>query len=145
MIVAKREGNQNIGFAVPRGHRFHITLGAHGKAIAAFMSEADRQELLSKNRLYFYGDTSQMDMQRLSEDIAKTRDLGFAQDIGEVTPGINVLSAPVFGIRERMIGCVILIGTFDASKAQEYGTKVVCAAKQISHKLGAHTDALFPI
>jgi DNA-binding IclR family transcriptional regulator len=35
-VVSKHEGNQNIGFSVRLGHRFHITLGAHGKAIVAF-------------------------------------------------------------------------------------------------------------
>ncbi len=144
LIVARREGNQNISFAVPLGHRFHITLGAHGKAIVAFMDEGDRKELLANNKLHFYGDTTRMDLQRLTEDIAKCKRQGFAEDIGDVTPGVIVLSAPVFGIGEKMVGCVILIGTFEASKIQEYGPKVVCAAKQTSHKLGAKIDAIYP-
>lgn len=144
-VIAKREGNQNIGFRLPLGHRFHITLGAHGKAIVAFMDEAEREALLAKKKLHFYGDTSRMDLRRLWEDIAKCRNVGFAQDIGEVTPGVTVLSAPVFGIRERLVGCVILIGTFGAGKAQGYGMKVVLAARQISRKLGAHTDVIYPM
>jgi DNA-binding IclR family transcriptional regulator len=82
-------------------------LGAHGKAIVAFMNDTEREELLAKNKLHFYGDPTQMNRQRLAEDIAKCRRLGFAQDIGEVTPGVNVLSTPVFCIRERMVGCII--------------------------------------
>lgn len=144
LIVARREGNQNIGFAVPLGHRFHITLGAHGKAMAAFMDEGERKELLARNKLHFYGDTSRMDLQRFAKDIARYKRQGFAEDIGEVTPGVIVLSAPVFGISEKMVGCVILIGTFEASKIQEYGPKVVYAAKQTSHKLGAKVDAIYP-
>ena len=144
LVVAKREGNQNIGFAVPLGHRFHITLGAHGKAIVAFMNEADRQELLANNKLHFYGDTTRMDSRRLAADIAKCRNQGFAQDIGDVTPGVIVLSTPVFGIGEKMVGCVILIGTFETGKIQKYGPKVACAAKQISHKLGAKIEAIYP-
>jgi DNA-binding IclR family transcriptional regulator len=144
LVVARREGNQNIGFAVPLGHRFHITLGAHGKAIAAYMSEADRKELLANDRLYFYGDPTRMDLRRLTLDMAKYKRQGFAEDIGQITPGVIVLSAPVFGVGEKMIGCVILIGTFEASKIREYGPKVVCAAKQTSHKLGAKIDAIYP-
>ena len=143
LVVAKREGNQKIGFAVPLGHRFHITLGAHGKAIVAFMNEADRKELLAKDKLHFYGDTTRMDLQRLTEDIVNCKRQGFAQDIGEVTHGVNVLSTPVFGINERMVGCVILIGTFEARKIQEYGHKVACAAKQMSHRLGANIDMIY--
>lgn len=47
-VTAKREGNQNIGFTTRLGHRFHITLGAHGKAIVAFLLDAEREKILSK-------------------------------------------------------------------------------------------------
>ena len=80
-----------------------------------------------------------MDMKRLSEDMRRCRDLGFAQDIGEVTPAVNVLSAPVFGLREKIVGCTILIGTFGANRAEEYGPRVTSASGQISHRLGART------
>jgi len=139
LVVSKREGNQNIGFGLRLGHRFHITLGAHGKAILSFMSEPEREKVLTKKKLYFYGDVSRMDMKRLSEDIRRCRDLGFAQDIGEVTPGVTVISAPVFGLREKIVGCTILIGTFGASRTEEYGPRVASASGQISHRLGART------
>lgn len=144
-IVAKQKGNQSIGFRLPLGHRFHITLGAHGKAIAAFMDEAEREKLLAQKNLHFYGENSQGDLQRLRAEIAKCRALGFAQDIGQVTLGVNVVSAPVFGIRDKMVGCVILIGTFEATRVREYGPKVACAAKQMSHKLGAKVEAIYPV
>jgi DNA-binding IclR family transcriptional regulator len=144
-VIAKSEGKQNIGFRVPLGHKFHLTLGAHGKAIAAFMSDGDRERLLARRRLYFYGDSSRMDLQRLSADLAECMTRGFAQDTGDVTPGVNVLSAPAFGIRERMVGCVILIGTFDVNKIQPYGRKVALASRQISRRLGAHVESIYPV
>jgi DNA-binding IclR family transcriptional regulator len=144
-IIAKREGNQNIGFRLPLGHRFHITLGAHGIAIAAFMGEAERETLLAKKHLHFYGDSSRMDLRRLKEDMAKCKGAGFAQDVGEVTPGVTVLSAPSFAVRERMVGCVILIGTFDPGKVQEYGTKVALASRQVSRKFGAQVNVIYPM
>jgi DNA-binding IclR family transcriptional regulator len=103
------------------------------------MSEPEREKVLTKKKLYFYGDVSRMDMKRLSEDIRRCRDLGFAQDIGEVTPGVIVISAPVFDLREKIVGCTILIGTFAASKTQEYGPRVASVSRQISHRLGART------
>ncbi len=144
-IIAKRDGNQNIGFRLPLGHKFHITLGAHGKAIAAYMSDPEREKLLSRKKLYFYGNSAQMDRARLKDEIAQCKRVGFAQDIGQVTPGVNVLSAPVFAIRERMVGCVILIGTYDVTKLAGYGALLASAAKQISRKLGAHGETLFPM
>jgi DNA-binding IclR family transcriptional regulator len=138
LVVRKSEGNQNIGFTIRLGHRFHITLGAHGKAIVAFMPEADREKILTKKRVYFHGfDISRLNTKRLKEELIKCRQLGYAQDIGEITQGVNFVSAPVFGVQEKIIGCIILIGTFSESLIEKYGPKTGDVARRISYKLGA--------
>ncbi len=145
-VVGKHEGNQNIGFTFRLGHRFHLTLGAHGKAIVAFLPEEEREKILSKKKVYFNGyDPSQTDVKRLNDELAKCRQLGYAQDIGRITPGVNVVSTPVFALHERIVGCLILIGTFPEDIIDEYGPKTVSIAKQISQKLGARADALYPV
>ena len=141
-VLNQREGNENIGFRLRFGQRFHITLGAHGKAIVAFLPEAEREAILSRKKLYFHGDPSRVDMKRLKKEFVKCRESGFACDIGEVTPGVTVISAPVFGLREKLIGCIGLIGVYPKSKIQEYGPKVTSVAKQISHKLGANAGSI---
>jgi DNA-binding IclR family transcriptional regulator len=141
LVVGKDEGYQNIGFTLRLGHRFHLTLGAHGKAIVAFMREEERERVLARKKLYFYGDNaSRVDMNRLRSDLDKCRQQGFAQDPGAVTPGVNVVSAPVFALREKVIGCIILLGSFPEGMAEEYGSKVASTAKQISYRLGAHPE-----
>ena len=138
LVVGKSEGNQNIGFTIRLGHRFHITLGAHGKAIVAFMPEADREKILTKKRVYFHGfGISRLNTKRLKEELIKCRQLGYAQDIGEITQGVNFVSAPVFGVQEKIIGCIILIGTFSESLIEKYGPKTADVARRISYKLGA--------
>ena len=142
-VVAKHEGNQNIGFTLRLGHRFHITLGAHGKAIVAFLPESEKETLLATKNLYFYGEKDPLDMTRLRQELAACREQGFAQDLGRITPGVNVVSAPVFGPDQKMVGCIVLIGTFKESMIETYGPKVVEAARQISCKLGAPGDRPF--
>lgn len=145
-VVGKHEGNQNIGFTFRLGHRFHLTLGAHGKAIVAFLPEEDRGQILSKKKLYFHGyDPSQTDMRRLKDELAACRQRGYAQDLGRITPGVNVVSTPVFGPHDKIVGCLILIGTFAESLVDEYGPKAVGLAKQISRKLGAKAEAHYSI
>jgi DNA-binding IclR family transcriptional regulator len=136
-VVAKREGNQNIGFSTRLGHRFHITLGAHGKAIVAFLPEMQREKILARKKLHFYGDPSGINMKRLRDDLKRCRESGFAQDLGEVTPGVNGISAPVFDLRNEIVGCVILMGTFPESVVEIFGSKIANMASQISYKLGA--------
>ncbi len=143
-IVAKYEGNQRLGFRLTLGHRVHLTLGAHGKAIVSFMDEADREKLLAKKNLHFYGERTRGNLKRLRGEITQCRTQGFAQDAGEIIPGINVVSAPVFGVGERILGILTVIGTYEAAKIQEYGSLVASAAKQISHKLGANVQAVYP-
>jgi len=129
-VVARREGNQNIGFSTRLGHRFHITLGAHGKAIVAFLPEAERQKILSKKRVYFHGlDISRLNMKRLRDELSRCRELGYAQDVGEITPGVNFVSAPVFGLQGEIIGCIILIGTFEKSLIGKYGPRTAEVAR----------------
>jgi DNA-binding IclR family transcriptional regulator len=138
LVVGKREGNQNIGFSIRLGHRFHITLGAHGKAMVAFMPEADREKILTKKRVYFHGlDISRLNMKRLRDELAQCRQLGYAQDVGEITTGVNFVSAPVFGVQEKIVGCIILIGTFPEGLIEKYGPKTADVARRISYKLGA--------
>jgi len=138
LVVGKREGNQNIGFSIRLGHRFHMTLGAHGKAMVAFMPEAEREKILTKKRVYFHGlELSRLNMKRLREELMKCRQLGYAQDVGEITAGVNFVSAPVFGLQEKIIGCIILIGTFAETLIEKYGPKTADVARKVSYKLGA--------
>jgi hypothetical protein len=58
---------------------------------------------------------------------------------------VTVISAPVFGLHEKLIGCVGLIGAYPKSKIDEYGAKVASVAKQISHKLGAYAGSILPM
>ena len=144
LVVGKHEGNQNMGFTIRLGHRFHITLGAHGKAIVAFMPEADREKILTKKRVYFHGlNISRLNMKRLRDELTKCRQLGYAQDVGEITTGVNFVSAPVFGVQEKIIGCIILIGTFAESLIEKYGPKTADGARQVSYKLGADVKNLY--
>ncbi len=85
-----------------------------------------------------------MNRRRLKEELAKRRESGFAQDLGEITPGVNVVSSPIFAHKDKLIGALILMGTFQVNKIQEYGIRVSAIARQISSKLGADIEQLYP-
>jgi DNA-binding IclR family transcriptional regulator len=54
-VVAKHEGNQSIGITIRLGHRFHITSGAHGKVIVAFLSDEERKRIFPEKGFSFTG------------------------------------------------------------------------------------------
>ncbi len=135
-IVAKQESMEKIGVNIRLGHRFHITSGAHGKAIVSFMNDDEREKLLIRERLFFYGRPENYKRNILEREIEECRRLGFARDIGQLQPGINAVSSPVFGPGEKIIGCLILIGTFPESRIEEFGKKLVAVAREASLAIG---------
>ena len=141
-VVAKHEGDQNIGVTIRIGHRFHITAGAHGKAIVAFMPEPERKRIMSRKRLFFYGSPELMDITKLNAELEKCRTQGFSKDIGGLQPGINAVSGPIFGPQQRLIGCIILMGTYSKDEVEKNGHITAKTARQMSLALGADIDAL---
>jgi DNA-binding IclR family transcriptional regulator len=142
-ITAKHEARQNLGITMRLGHRFHFTFGAHGKAIVAFMSDDEREKALAGEKLYFYGEKANLNVNRLRDELARCRKLGYAVDPGELQSGINAVSSPVFGVEGNIVGCIILIGTFPLSLIEKYGQKTASIAKQVSYKFGADIERLY--
>lgn len=135
-VVAKHESEENIGVTIRLGHRFHLTAGSHGKAIVAFMPDEERERILKRKRLYFYGDPSQMDRRRLKRELDQCRQMGFAADQGKLQHGVNAVSAPIIGPNNRIMGCVILIGTYAKDLIQPFGLQTADIARQISQRIG---------
>jgi DNA-binding IclR family transcriptional regulator len=101
------------------------------------MPEHEKKRILARKRLFFYGDSAHLDMKKLKTELEECRLKGFSQDIGKLQPGINAVSSPIFGPNQRIIGCVILMGTFPEELIEIKGEKVVETAKQISWTLGS--------
>lgn len=79
----------------------------------------------------------------LREELTRCRHLGFGQDMREIILRVNVISAPILGIRERMVGCIILLGTFAESMVGKYGPQIADMTKQVSYKLRADIKKKF--
>ncbi|MBI5571174.1 MAG: IclR family transcriptional regulator [Desulfomonile tiedjei] len=135
-VVAKDEGSRDIGVTIRLGHRFPLTWGAHGKAIVAFLPEAERKHLLGSAKLYFHGSSSKFDRHRLDREIAECRRSGFAVDLGDMQIGIHGVASAVKGPSGKVIGALAVIGTFPQDLAPRYGAKVTKAAQGFSQMVG---------
>jgi DNA-binding IclR family transcriptional regulator len=142
-VVAKQEADQAVGVTTRIGHRFSITHGAHGKAIVSFLPESDRDRILRHDKLFFHGGASRLNRIRLSEEIEQCRQDGFAVDMGELNPGINVIASPLFDSQGRLIGSMFIMGTFSESHIREHGSTVAAVAKQFSAMLGADIEQTY--
>lgn len=136
-IAAKHEGEGNIGVTMRIGHRLPLTYGAHGKAIVAFLPEEERTNLLREKNLYFYGSPAKVERTRLEEELARCRKDGFAEDLSEVNPGLNVVAAPVMGPSGTLVGFIEIFLLFSPETAHNFGSLVAEAGRKLSRELGA--------
>jgi DNA-binding IclR family transcriptional regulator len=141
-VAAKQEGERDIGYTIRIGNRFPLTYGSHGKAIAAYLSEDERDQLLRQKKLYFYGKAEAFDLQRLLRELAEVRRDGFALDPGDVKPGLISVAAPVLGAGTTPIGYIVVIGLTSEETARQFGPSVAQAAKALSRQLGADEERL---
>jgi DNA-binding IclR family transcriptional regulator len=139
-VASKHEGGRIIVVTMRVGHRFPITYGCHGKAIAAFLPEKELEDLLRDKKLYFHGDPSNFDRAKLDREINQCRKEWFAEDLEEMVPGLNAAAAPVLGPNEQPIGYIVALGLFSAEAAHQCGPLVAEAGKALSRQLGAKVD-----
>ena len=107
-VVAKQEADQAIGVTTRIGHRFSISHGAHGKAIVSFLPKHDQERILQQGRLFFHGTAEKLDRKRLKDEIRQCSQKGYAVDIGELNPGINVIASPLFDSQEVFLAHCLL-------------------------------------
>lgn len=142
-VVAKDEGIQDIGVTIRLGHRFPLTWGAHGKSIMTFLPDAERKNILAGSKPYFHGTPSKFDPSRLEQEMAQCRKTGYATDLGEMTSGIHAVASPVFGPSGKLMGSLVVTGTFGKDAANTYGALVARAATKFSELIGGVIQPAF--
>jgi len=139
-VAAKRESGGPVVVTMRVGHRFPLTYGCHGKAIAAFLPEEELENLMREKKLYFSGDPAKFNKKKVMEDIKRCRVNWFAEDIEETAQGLNAVAAPVLGPNSHPIGYIVLLGLASAEAARQNGLLVAEAGKALSRQLGAKVD-----
>jgi IclR family KDG regulon transcriptional repressor len=140
IVMAKHEAYSGVNVTIRLGYRFPLAYSAHGKAILAFLPHEKQEQILASEKLWFYGDTSLVNMERLREDLDRCRQVGFAYDIGEMNPQYNSVAAPVFGHKGKVVACLVVVGVFDKSLVEHYGHKIAECAKSVSYTFGADVE-----
>jgi DNA-binding IclR family transcriptional regulator len=136
-VAAYKEASDNLRVVMRTGHSLPISFGAHGKAIAAFLSQRDYSELMKQPNLYFYGQPENLDKNRLKAEIKKCRKDGFALDCGDVAQGLTVVAAPVFDTNNTPVGVIEIFVLAPAETARRFAPDVVRTANKLSAQMGA--------
>jgi DNA-binding IclR family transcriptional regulator len=136
-VAAKHESGGPVVVTMRVGHRFPLTYGCHGKAIAAFLPEEELKGLLKGKKLYFQGDPARFERDKVMAEIQRCRRDWFAEDLEETVPGLNAVASPVLGPDSLPMGYIVVLGLASADAAHQYGPLVAEAGKALSRQLGA--------
>lgn len=77
-----------------------------GKAILAWLPEAELTDYLNKTELYPFTSTTISDKRALRRELKKIRKQGYSTDREEFMKGINCIAMPIFDFSNRPVGAV---------------------------------------
>jgi len=120
------------------GRRTPLNCVANGKALLAFQPAPTIERILS-GPLPRYTEQTITDPQRLRRDLARARERGYAQALGEIEEGLNAVAAPVRDAAGAIVAAVSVSGPayrVTADRIPDLGAQVIAAAGQISARLG---------
>ena len=145
VVWARREPTLTMGIAVGVGHRFPLTMGAHGKAILAALPPSELEPALAEGSLNVHGEQSRgsVALDLLRHELDQCRRLGYAYDV-TTGPGIGAVSAalikcavpPATGAA-RVAGCLVVVGAFGIESVASYGAKVAATAREMRANVGS--------
>ena len=142
-VMATHEAYSGVNITIRLGYRFPLAYRSHGKAILAFLSQDEREQFLASEKLWFYNDTSPVNIEQLRKELVRCREVGFAQDLGEIDPRYNSVAAPVFDHNGKLVASIVVVGVFDKKLVDQYGHKVAECAKRVSYTFGADVEQIY--
>lgn len=117
-----------------------------GKAIAAYLSEAEVRDIVSQAGLARLTRNTKTSMEELWEELRLTRERGYATNAGEMEEILHAFSVPLFNANKRPVGALCVSGPAEniERKDPELITKALLEAGwQISKRLGYLADPTF--
>jgi DNA-binding IclR family transcriptional regulator len=118
--------------------RFGKSAPAHcsslGKAILAFLSEAEVRGLLARRPLIAFTPATITNPGLFAKELEQTRERGYAIDRAEHAPGSSCVAAPIFDANNRPIGAIGISGR-ELDLLIKHQELVLHTAEVISHHL----------
>jgi DNA-binding IclR family transcriptional regulator len=126
------------------GLRWPLHTSAVGKALLAFLSESDRQELLNTLPLTKLTPRTITSKPVLMKELQLFRARGFTWEINEGEVGVACVAAPIFGAQGQLLAAISLTGTtsqISKTTMKPLGALVKRYAGIISGQLGGGRSA----
>ena len=132
-VVERLDTAHEIRYVAEIGRPLPLHVGAGGKAILAFMNEAEIHSVLARAEL------SRENTQRVKKELEEIRRVGTAYTLGERLRGAGSISAPVFnhdGVVIASVNVLCLESRLKAKTVRDFRRLVQATAMDISRELG---------
>ena len=139
VYIERLNGTNMLGMRSEIGKREPVHSTALGKAILAFTPSTEVQDLLRSIQLVSRTPKTIVDPQKFIEDVARTRQRGYALDDEENEIGGRCVAAPILDHRGKPVAAISIsspVQRFPREKVPDYGHKVIEAAQAVSRRLG---------
>jgi IclR family transcriptional regulator, KDG regulon repressor len=110
VYIAKIEGSEGVTLRTRVGSTPPIHVTAIGKCLIAFLSAAEREELLNRIQLDHFTKNTITNQNKFRHHLDEIRRLGYAVDNEEHRGGIRCVAAPIFDSRNMVVAAVGVAG-----------------------------------
>lgn len=133
------DGEGPCRFAPRAGEHSPVHCTAAGKAMAAFLGPERRKRLLDGLKLEGLTRNTITSRSGLEKELARIRDLGYAECRQEEFVSISGISAPVFNGEREVAGAISLWNTADRQDMEalrQFRTRLLAATERLSSRMG---------
>ena len=139
VYIERMFGDHSLGIRSELGRRGSLHSTALGKAILAFLPEADKQNLLEGYNYYPITCYTIIDQEKFADELALVNQRGYAIDEQENELGGRCIGAPIFDRYKFPVAAISIsvpVQRFPDEDVAKFGEKLVSVAAVISQKMG---------
>ena len=139
LYIDQRDTPRQVRLANGTGARSAIHATALGKAMAAHMTEAERQRLLKDVDLESFTDKTIVEAGDLGQQLNIVKARGYAISNGEQYDDVSAVAAAILDHRARPLAAIGIVGPsyrLPTETLHSYGREVIEAARRISGNIG---------
>lgn len=137
--IHKYDSAYNLSMQSTLGKRNPLHSTSLGKALLAFRDDDEIRERISKMELKKLAPHTITDPEKLFEEVLKTRDRGYSEEIEESEAGVRCMAVPVMDHAGRSVAAISLafpLVRFDERRKTEYVQLLTDAGRNASVALG---------
>ena len=139
VTVAVEESSSILRITHQIGARFPLTIGAHSKVFAAYMSEDLVRHILRSQKSSVYTNKKLINITEFIRNLRRVRRQGYGFSDEEIARGVRALAAPIRDSTGNVVASIgISLPSFELPKAKIESTAKVLreTAKEVSRQLG---------